>query len=293
MRPAPPRNAVRATLGDAAAGALLLLGLGLTVVLFALLPAPAANLTVAGCALAAVLGLWQPNRFLVLVAIAAVAGIVAALIATQARNVSLTDLLLAPIAVILMGVAGIAVSARIRRPYRRVAEYQRTNEALTPIDANTGALKPSFGRDQLRSEIARSLRYGRSFSLLVGRPADYRGDMERRGPEEAAASFNDAVRLIVRRLRTTDIIALEPERAVAIILTETAAESGEHAAQHLQRTLRSEGQIEMRFGLVQCPDDGITEERLTSEAYEALAFAETANIPLASRRELLAGTGMR
>lgn len=285
------RNIARPTIGDAAAGALLLLGLTFAVALYTLLPAAAANLTLGACALAALIGLWQPTRVLALIAAVVLAMIVTALIYTQVRDLQAIRVLIAPVAVLLMAMLGIVASEAIRRVYRRVTEYQRINEVLTPIDVGTGALKPSFGRDRLRSEVARAFRYQRSFSLLIGRPADFRGEVDRRGPEGAEATFNDAVRLVASRLRNTDIIALEPDRAFAIILTETTAEGGEYAAQHLQSALRSEGQMDMRFGLVQFPDDGVTEERLISEAYDALTFAEMANMPMASRRELLAGTG--
>ena len=42
---------------------------------------------------------------------------------------------------------------------------------------------------------------------------------------------------------------------------------------------------------VQCPDDGETEEGLLREAYQALAFAEMANLPIVSSRALIAGEG--
>ncbi len=291
MRFAVGRNIARPTIGDAAAGALLLVGLALCVAVHVLLPGGAANLAIASFGLAALIGLWQPSRALVVIAAVVLALIVAALIYTQVRDIGLGGPAVAFVGTLIMAVVGIVASEAIRRVYRRVTEYQRINDALTPIDAATGALKASFGRDRLRSEVARAFRYQRSFSLLIGRPFDYRGEVDRRGPEGAEASFNDAVRLIASRLRNTDIISLEPDRAFAIILTETTAEGGEYAGQHLQSALRSEGQMDMRFGLVQFPDDGVTEDRLVSEAYDALTFAEMANMPMASRRELLAGTG--
>jgi len=281
----------RPTTGDAAAGALLLLGLASAVLLFALLPTPAARLAVAGGALVAVLGLWQINRALVGIVDIVIALIVAALIFTQQPDASRIGIVVAVVLVIIMGVAGLFASEVIRTVYRRVTEYRHISDALTPIDATTGALKQAFGRDRLRSEVARAFRYQRSFSLLIGKPADWRGELDRRGGEGAEVALAEAVRLVASRLRNTDIISLESDRAIAIILTETTAEGGEYAAQHLQSALRSDNQMEMRFGLVQFPDDGVTEEKLISEAYDALTFAEMANMPMASRRELLAGSG--
>jgi hypothetical protein len=49
-----------------------------------------------------------------------------------------------------------------------------------------------------------------------------------------------------------------------------------------------QGLLDVRFGLVQCPDDGETEEALLHEAYQALAFAEMVNLPIVSRRALIA-----
>jgi len=45
--------------------------------------------------------------------------------------------------------------------------------------------------------------------------------------------------------------------------------------------------LEVQFSLVQCPDDGETEEDLLREAYQALTFAEMADLPLVSRRALI------
>jgi len=285
------RGIARPTTGDAAAGVLLLLGLASAVVLFGVLPTPAARLAIAACALAAVLGLWQISRAVVALATVILALAVAGLIKTQQSDARLIGIALAALLIIVMGIAGLLASELIRSVYRRVAEYRRINEALTPIGPVTGALKHSFGHDRLRSEVARAFRYQRSFSLLIGKPADWRGEIERRSPEGAESARAEAIRLVASRLRNTDIISLEPDRAIAIILTETTAEGGEYAAQHLQSALRSENQMEMRFGLVQFPDDGVTEEKLVSEAYDALTFAEMANMPMASRRELLAGSG--
>jgi GGDEF domain-containing protein len=56
--------------------------------------------------------------------------------------------------------------------------------------------------------------------------------------------------------------------------------------EHIQEAVQ--GLLDVRFGLVQCPDDGETEEALLHEAYQALAFAEMVNLPIVSRRALIA-----
>lgn len=284
-------NWTRPTLGDAATGGLVLFALASAAILNAALPRAPFHFALAMCALSIIIGLWQPQRVLTLAAVVVLGLLTAAIIYLGQKGVKPVGLAASVVLVAGLGVAALAVSQIVRSVYRRVAEYRRISEALTPLDASSGALKPAFGREKLRAEVARAFRYQRSFSLLIGRPADWRGELDRRGTEGATEAFNEAIRLVASRLRNTDIVALEPDHAFSILLTETTAEGGEYAAQHLQSALRSEGQMDMRFGLVQFPDDGVTEDKLISEAYDALTFAEMANMPMASRRELLTGAG--
>ena len=165
-------------------------------------------------------------------------------------------------------------------------EHRRVIESLTQIDPMTSALKPHAGRDRLCAEVMRAVRYHRPFSLLVGKAKGWEEEVERRGIDAAQEVFAETLRTATTVLRNNDIIASESDYSFIVILPETTAEGGEIAAQHIQEAVQ--GLLEVRFSLVQCPDDGETEEALLREAYQGLAFAEMANLPLVSRRALVA-----
>src|SRR5262249_11299172 len=109
-----------------------------------------------------------------------------------------------------------------------------------------------------------------------------------RGIENAQEVFAETLRTMTTSLRQNDVIASEPDYSILVILPETFAEGGEAAAEHLQQAVK--GLLDVHFGLVQCPDDGTTTDDLLREAQEALALAEMANLPLISRRALMADT---
>ena len=97
--------------------------------------------------------------------------------------------------------------------------------------------------------------------------------------------YAETLRTSTTVLRNNDAVATEPDYSFIVILPETNAEGGEYAARHIQEAVQ--GLLDVRFGLVQCPEDGETEEALLREAYQALAFAEMTNLPILSRRSLV------
>jgi GGDEF domain-containing protein len=233
------------------------------------------------------IGVWYPHDRVTIPAIAVVA--VGAMVVASLLKASETSLLWIVIAggiVAALGFGAIWVSSLLRHIYRRMRESRRVIEALTQIDPATGVFKPHAGRDRLRAEVTRAIRYRRPFSLLVGKASGWEAEIECRGISSAQEVFAETLRTATTVLRNNDIIATEPDYSFIVILPETTAEGGEIAAQHIQEAVQ--GLLEVRFGLVQCPDDGETQEALLREAYQALAFAEMANLPIVSRRALIA-----
>jgi GGDEF domain-containing protein len=135
--------------------------------------------------------------------------------------------------------------------------------------------------------VTRAVRYRRPFTLLVGKARDWEAEVEHRGMNPAREVYAETLRRATTVLRNNDVIASEPDYSFIVILPETTAERGEYAAQHIQEAVQ--GRLDVRFGLVQCPDDGETQEALVREVYQALAFAEMANLPIVSSRALIAG----
>lgn len=238
-------------------------------------------------ALSLLIGFWRPRIWLAVVAVFVVAGGAAAgAAAIKTKETSVLWIAASGVIVAVLGLIAIWVSTLLRRVHRRMREDRRIIEALTQIDPATGAFKPHAGRDRLRVEVARAVRYRRPFTLLVGKARAWEAEVDHRGMSAAQEVYAEILRTAATVLRNNDIIASEPDYSFMVILPETTAEGCECAAQHILEAMQ--GLLEVRFGLVQCPDDGETEDALLREARQALAFAEMANLPIVSRRSLIA-----
>jgi GGDEF domain-containing protein len=228
------------------------------------------------------LGVWRPRMWTTIAALLIVAGgatVVAYVIATN--GVSRFWIAIGGAIVVVLGFGAIWVSSLLHHTYRRMRENRRVIEALTQIDPATGVFKPHAGRDRLRAEVTRAVRYHRPFSLLVGKAKGWEAEVERRGMQTAQEVFAETLRTATTVLRNNDIIASEPDYSFIVILPETTADGGEIAARHIQEAVQ--GLLDVQFSLVQCPDDGETEEALLREAYQGLAFAAMTDLPLVSR----------
>ena len=282
-----PRDWAPFTSSDAAICALLLLTVAGVATEAIKLTGTVRLVLLGATALCLLIGFWRPRMWLAIVASLAIAGgatVVSLAIKTKETTV-LWIVGSAAIAAVL-GLLAIWVSTHLRRVHRLLRENRRIIDALTQIDPVTGVFKPHAGRDRLRAEVTRAVRYRRPFTLLVGKARAWETEIEHRGMSAAQEIYAETLRTATTVLRNNDIIASEPDYSFIVILPETTAEGGEYAAQHIQEAVQ--GLLDVRFGLVQCPDDGETEDALLREARQALAFAEMANLPIVSRRALMA-----
>jgi GGDEF domain-containing protein len=271
---------------DAAVCALLLLTTAGVAIQTAQLAGVTRLMMIGATALCLLIGFSRPRLWLAIPAIIIVAGGTAVgAAAIETVKPSAFWVVIGAMIAAALGALSFWVSARFRRIYRQMRENRRIIDALTQIDPSTGVFKPHAGRDRLRAEVTRAVRYRRPFSLLVGKARDWETEVARRGMSTAQEIYAETLRTATTVLRNNDIIASEPDYSFIVVLPETTAEGGEHAAQHIQEAVQ--GLLEVRFGLVQCPEDGETEEALLREAYQALAFAEMANLPLVSRNALI------
>lgn len=237
-------------------------------------------------ALALLIGIWGLQQSVGVAGIVVVAGAGAAgAYLYPANEPSIGRIALGTAIVLVLGGVALWVGGILRHIYHRMVESRRMIDALTQIDPTTGVFKSNAGHERLEAEVARAVRYQRPFSLLVGKPHDWRGEVTQRGIENAQEIFAETLRTMTTALRQNDIVATEPDYSFLIILPETTAEGGEAAAEHLHQAVK--GLLDVHFGLVQCPDDGMVAADLLREAQQALAFAEMANLPLVSRRALL------
>lgn len=282
-----PRGRTPFTSSDAAVCALLLLTIAGVAAEAIQLTGTVRLVLLGATALSMLIGFWRPRMWFAIAAILIVAGGAAAgALAIKTKETTVLWIAASAAIAAVLGLLAIWVSTHLRRVHRRLRENRRVIEALTQIDPATGVFKPHAGRDRLRAEVTRAVRYRRPFTLLVGKARAWETEIEHRGMNAAQEVYAETLRTATTVLRNNDIIASEPDYSFLVILPETTAEGGEYAAQHIQEAVQ--GLLEVRFGLVQCPDDGETEDALLREARQALAFAEMANLPIVSRRALIA-----
>ncbi len=282
-----PRTRTPFTSSDAAVCALLLLAMAGVATEAIKLSGNVRLLMLGATALALLMGFWRPRMWLAIPAIFIVAGGAAAgAVAVETNETTIPWIVASGAIAAALGFLAIWVSVMLRTVVRRMRENRRVIDALTQIDPATGVFRPNAGRDRLRAEVTRAVRYRRPFTLLVGKARDWETEVEHRGMGTAREVYAETLRTATTVLRNNDVIASEPDYSFIVILPETTAEGGEYAAQHIQEAVQ--GLLEVRFGLVQCPEDGETEDALLREARQALAFAEMANLPIVSRRALIA-----
>jgi GGDEF domain-containing protein len=282
-----PRARTPFTSSEAAVCALLLLTVAGVAIEAIQLAGGGRLLMLGATALALLIGFWRPRMWLAVAAIIViVGGAMAESVAIRASETTIPWIAASTAMAAALGFLAIWVSILIRRVYQRMRENRRVIDALTQIDPATGVFRPHAGRDRLRAEVTRAIRYRRSFTLLVGKARDWETEVAHRGINPAREVYAETLRTATTVLRNNDVIASEPDYSFIVILPETTAEGGEYAAQHIQEAVQ--GLLDVRFGLVQCPEDGETEEALLREAYQALAFAEMANLPIVSSRALIA-----
>lgn len=282
-----PRVRTPFTSSEAAVCALLILAVAGSAIEAIQLVGTVRLLMLGATALALLIGFWRPRMWLAVAAIIVIiGGATAGAVAIRASETTIPWIAASAAIAAALGFLAIWVSVLIRRVYRQMREHRRVIDALTQIDPATGVFRPHAGRDRLRAEVTRAIRYRRPFTLLVGKARDWEAEVKHRGMSPAREVYAETLRTATTVLRNNDVIASEPDYSFIVILPETTAEGGEYAAQHIQEAVQ--GLLDVYFGLVQCPEDGETEEALLREARQALAFAEMANLPIVSSRALIA-----
>lgn len=137
-----------------------------------------------------------------------------------------------------LGIAGnfavlavlIAVQARLRAAYRDARRRSR-------VDALTGNLSRSGFHEQLRAEVARQKRYGRSFSLLYLDVDDFKRVNDTHGHQAADALLAEIGRSLHARLRRTDSAGRLGGDEFAVLLRETDLQAAEQIAMQLKQEL--------------------------------------------------------
>jgi len=190
-----------------------------------------------------------------------------------------------------VGAVALALSAIVAEQIRGVlrgydeelAARQNTIDELETIDPITGCVKRVHGERIITSEVERARRYQRNLTILLVGPDDWLEINHARGAETAQALLVEAAKAYVDNVRTVDRVINMTVPDFAVLLPETNLEGAQIVAEKLADSGTELFGTQVRVGIAAFPEDQVTGAGLMHEAQEALSFARTAQIPVASR----------
>jgi diguanylate cyclase (GGDEF)-like protein len=131
----------------------------------------------------------------------------------------------------------------------------------------------------LESEVARTERHGRPFSLVLLDLDEFKRVNDTHGHEAGDEAIRTVARVLQQGTRGVDLAARIGGEEFAVILTETNLAGATEVAERLRLTLRETeippvGQIAASFGVAECPSQATTARGLLASADAALYQAK-------------------
>jgi len=156
--------------------------------------------------------------------------------------------------------------------------YERIRE-LTLRDDHTGLFNARHLWQQLGSEVARSQRTSRPFSLVFLDLDRFKAVNDRHGHQAGSAVLREVGELIRQRIRPTDVPVRYGGDEFVVLMPETGPLAARKAAERLRGAVKGAVFLESRnlavritasFGLASFPDDGESAEELLHLADAAM-----------------------
>jgi diguanylate cyclase (GGDEF)-like protein len=157
--------------------------------------------------------------------------------------------------------------------------YLDSCEELAFTDHLTGLANRRRFERQLEREVARTLRYGHPFSLLLLDIDHFKLVNDTHGHEAGDEALTRLGRTLQEGTRGIDLAARVGGEEFAIILTETDYKGGLEVAERLRLAIQGGeipmvGHITASFGVAECPSGGQTARELLATADSALYEAK-------------------
>lgn len=190
-----------------------------------------------------------------------------------------------------VGAFALAVAAiladQIRHSLRtydeELASRLRLIDELQMVDPETGAVKRAHAERLISQEVERSRRYNHEVAVVLFGPDQWEEILAERGSEAATELMVAAASDCLSDLRSQDTLIRIQHADFAAVLPETGVDGAQVVAEKLAAAARERLGVEVRAGIAVFPEDEVTGSGLMAEAEEALAFARTAHIGVASR----------
>jgi diguanylate cyclase (GGDEF)-like protein len=157
--------------------------------------------------------------------------------------------------------------------------YLDSCEEAAFTDHLTGLANRRRFERQLEREVARTLRYGHPFCLLMLDVDQFKLVNDTHGHEAGDEALNRVARTLQEGTRGIDVAARVGGEEFGIILTETTLQGGIEVAERLRLAIKSVdiplvGRITASFGVAECPSGAQTARELVALADAALYDAK-------------------
>jgi len=171
--------------------------------------------------------------------------------------------------------------ARIKVILKRVNKLKRE----TIKDTLTGVLNRNAVEKYLNSEIHRSLRFNRSFSLAMIDIDEFKNVNETHGHLIGDRVLKSLARFVEDNLRSLDIVGRFCGEEFLLIMPETSKNNAAIAINRIRQGVSSipingvnDSRVDLKFsgGIAECPSDGTCAEEIISAA-DATLYASKAN----------------
>ncbi len=191
----------------------------------------------------------------------------------------------------VVGAFGLAITAMVAEQIRRslfaydeeLFSRLRVIDEIQSVETETGAVKRSHAQRLLTEEVERARRYNRSLAIVLFGPDLWQEVVDDRGEEDAAQLLVDTSASYLATLRSVDTLIRMENADFAALLPETDIEGAQVVAEKMVTIGSERIGTDVRAGVAVFPEDEVTGSGLMAEAEEALSFARTAHIGVASR----------
>jgi GGDEF domain-containing protein len=163
----------------------------------------------------------------------------------------------------------IAVNKQVERD-RLMIEEMRIK------DQKTGLMRFHYARKTLSTEISRSLRFGKKLSLLLIRVTNWDELAEKIGLGNRDNLLVGICEILFNNSRNIDTLFINMDK-IGVILPETNPEGAEVFSRRLIEQVQKRIKQDLKIGIVNFPDDSITDDDLLTKCEHALKISMESN----------------
>lgn len=153
-------------------------------------------------------------------------------------------------------------------------------------DEKTGLMRFHYARRVLSNEIARGLRYGTPFAILLIKMDEWDRLAETMGLEAREELLKEISETLISGCRNADTLFVNMDK-IGIILPETNRDGAEVIAQRLEDQVNRKTRRIPRTGIVCFPADSIGEDDLVRKCEIALKYADDMKISRVVYQDIL------